>query len=253
MVTLSIAGFDPSGGAGILNDIKTFSSIGSYGAAVITALTVQNTKRVSKILSLPPDFISEQIDIILEELPIKYCKTGMLYTKDIVKVVSKKIKEYNLKAVVDPVMVSESGYSLSESSIIKALKKHLLPRASLVTPNKFEAEKLSGISINNINDAKKAAKKIGEFCDVVITGGDLAGKNIVYIDGKIKIIKSKLIESENTHGTGCTFSAAVAAYLDRGNSKIKSIKDACKFTKNAILHGKWKTLNQFWMMHDILR
>ncbi|MBC7119158.1 MAG: bifunctional hydroxymethylpyrimidine kinase/phosphomethylpyrimidine kinase [Methanobacteriaceae archaeon] len=247
MIALTIAGFDPSAGAGILNDVKTFSALKVYGAAAITALTAQNPIRVASIHPLPPSFIEEQIDLIMEYLPIEYAKTGMLYSEDIIKTVTRKIREYKLKTVTDPVMIAESGSPLAIKGTIKALKKYLLKESILVTPNLQEAEALSNTRIKTIKDAEKAAKKIGRKCNVIITGGHLKGKNI-FFDGKIKIFEEKLIKSKNTHGSGCSFSAAIVAYLTRGFSLEESIKMATRFVKEAIRHGKWGTPNQFWKL-----
>jgi len=247
MIALTIAGFDPSAGAGILNDVKTFSALKVYGAAAITALTVQNPIRVASIHPLPPSFIEEQIDLIMEYLPIEYAKTGMLYSEDIIKTVTRKIREYELKTVIDPVMIAESGSPLAVKGTIKAFKKYLLRESILVTPNLQEAEALSNTRIKTIKDAEKAAKKIGRKCNVIITGGHLKGKNI-FFDGKIKTFEEKLIKSKNTHGSGCSFSAAIVAYLTRGFSLEESIKMATRFVKEAIRHGKWGTPNQFWKL-----
>jgi len=247
MIALTIAGFDPSAGAGILNDVKTFSALKVYGAAAITALTAQNPNRVAGIHPLPPSFIEEQIDLIMEYLPIEYAKTGMLYSKDIIKTVTRKIREYKLKTVTDPVMMAESGSPLAMEGMIKAFKKYLLKESILVTPNLQEAEALSNMSIKTIEDAERAARKIGRTCNVVITGGHLEGKNI-FFDGEIKIFKEKLIKSSNTHGSGCSFSAAIVAHLTRGYSLEESIKMAARFVKEAIRHGNWGTLNQFWRL-----
>ena len=239
MLALSIAGFDPSGGAGILNDIKTFSALGLYGTSAITALTAQNVKKVAGIYPIEPQFVAEQIDLILDDLPLEYGKTGMLYSKEIIKVVARKIKEYNLKIVVDPVMVAGSGGSLSKEGMASAIKKYLLKEAILVTPNVFEAELLSGIKINNQDDAIEAAIEIGKTCDVVVTGGHLDGNNIlyqesIYHDG-IKVIEGELIESNNTHGSGCSFSAATVSYLVKGLDMDMAIKKADIFVKKSIL------------------
>lgn len=245
MIAISIAGFDPSGGAGILSDLKTFSALDVYGTCVITALTAQNVQRVSGIRPIESDFVEEQIDLILEDLPVIYGKTGMLYSKEIIHSVSKKISEYDLKMVVDPVMVAGSGDSLSQEGLASAMKKYLLKEALIVTPNVFEAELLSGLSIKNKDDAIEAAEKIGEVCNVVVTGGHLNGDNILF-NGQISVMEGELIESNNTHGSGCSFSAAVASYMSKGEKMEDSIKKADIFVKESIKHGHWGTLNQFW-------
>jgi hydroxymethylpyrimidine/phosphomethylpyrimidine kinase len=245
MIAISIAGFDPSGGAGILSDLKTFSALDVYGTGVITALTAQNVQRVSGIRPIESDFVEEQIDLILEDLPVIYGKTGMLYSKEIISSVSKKISEYDLKMVVDPVMVAGSGGSLSQEGMASAIKKYLLKEALIVTPNVFEAELLSGLSIENKDDAIEAAEKIGELCNVVVTGGHLNGDNILF-NGQISVMEGELIESNNTHGSGCSFSAAMAAYMSKGEKMENSIKKADIFVKESIRNGHWGTLNQFW-------
>lgn len=248
MIAMTIAGFDPSGGAGILNDIKTFSSFGVYGTAVITALTAQNTERVTGIHPVVTNFIEKQIDTILEKEKIQYAKTGMLYSDEIIKCVSKKAEEHHLKIVVDPVMVAGSGGFLSKKDIARSLKNNLLPIAYLTTPNIHEASKISGISIETMDDAIKAALKIGKLCNVVVTGGHLEGKDILF-DGSIKVIEGELIESKNTHGSGCTYSSAIVASLVNGDNLLNAVKKAGEFTKESIKHGLKGTLNQLYKCH----
>lgn len=244
MMAMTIAGFDPSGGAGILNDIKTFHALGIYGTAVITALTAQNPSRVEAIEPVSTNFIEKQMDTVLEDYSIKYAKTGMLYSTENVKVVSEKVVFHELNIVVDPVMVAGSGGSLSIEGYAESLKKYLLPQAMLVTPNIMEAEQLSGIKIHNKDDAVKAAIKIGKICNVVVTGGHLNGSN-VFFDGSVKVIEGKLVESKNIHGTGCTYSAAVTAGLVKGFGMLESIEMAVEFVKESVVNGDWGTLNQF--------
>ena len=162
MMAMTIGGYDPSGGAGILNDIKTFHALNVYGTAVITVLTAQNSKRVEDIELVSTDFIQKQLETVLEDIPIKYAKTGMLYSSENVKVVSEKIVEHDLKVVVDPVMVAGCGSLLSVDGYAESIKKYLLPNAVLTTPNINEAEQLSGIKINCTDDAIDAAIKIGK-------------------------------------------------------------------------------------------
>ncbi len=244
MIAMTMAGFDPSGGAGILNDIKTFHAFGVYGTAILTVLTAQNSKRVEDIRLVSTDFIEKQIETVLEDLPVKFAKTGMLYTSENVKLISNKVAEHNLGLVVDPVMVAGSGDLLSVEGYAESVKKYLLPNAVLTTPNITEAEQLSGIKIHNIDDAVDAAIEIGKICNVVVTGGHLDGKNILF-NGSIKIIEGEIIESENTHGTGCSYSAAITASLARGFKLLQSIEIAGKFVKESVIKGEWGTLNQF--------
>lgn len=244
MIAMTIAGFDPSGGAGILSDIKTFSALGIYGTAVITALTAQNVDEVRGIHPVHPDFIEKQIDAVFDQEKILYAKTGMLYSPEIIRCVSRKIDSYGLKVVVDPVMISGSGGFLSKKDLVISLKKDLLPIAELTTPNIHEAQEISGIMIETMEDAVKASEKIGKLCDVVVTGGHLEGKDVLF-DGSIKVIEGELIESENTHGSGCTYSSAVVASLVKGFELENAVKFAAEFTRESIKYGVKGTLNQF--------
>ncbi|MBP2045094.1 bifunctional hydroxymethylpyrimidine kinase/phosphomethylpyrimidine kinase [Methanobacterium aggregans] len=249
-IAMTIAGFDPSGGAGILNDIKTFESLGVYGTAVITALTAQNVHDVAGLLPVDTEFIEKQMDTVLEGEDIGYAKTGMLYSPEIVKTIASKVQEYKLKLVVDPVMVAGSGGSLSKKDFAESLKKDLLPLAVLTTPNIHEAEILSGMKIENEEDAVEAALEIGKYCDkVVVTGGHLKGSDIFY-NSSIQVFEGELLESDNTHGSGCTYSSAVTAMLSKGWDTGSSIKFAGKFVKESIRHGSRGTLNQMWKFED---
>ena len=245
MIAMSIAGFDPSGGAGILNDIKTFSAYGVYGTAVITALTAQNINKVEGVQPVDAHFIEKQIDTVLEQEKIEFAKTGMLYSDEIIKTVAKKVTEHDLKVVVDPVMIAGSGGHLSQQDFVRSLKKYLLPVAALTTPNIHEAQEISGVKIETTEDSIEAALKIGETCNVVVTGGHLEGTDI-FFDGSIKVIKGELVESNNTHGTGCTYSSAIVASLVNGDNMETAVKKAGRFVKESIKHGDMGTLNQFW-------
>ena len=245
MIGLTIAGFDPSGGAGILTDIKTLHSFNIHPTSIITTLTAQNPKKVYSIKPLDIDFINEQFESIFKEYTINYAKTGLLYSKNIVKLITEKTIEHNLKLVVDPVLVASSGDSLSKDKLIKYLKKYLIPISYITTPNKYEAEKLSGIKIKTKEDTIKAAEKIGENTNVLITGGHLNGCNTLF-DGKIKHFNQKLLDTENLHGSGCTLSAAILANLIKYDKKYnleKIIQESLDFTYNAIKNGRYKTLN----------
>lgn len=245
MNALTVAGFDPSGGAGIISDIKTFHALNVYGKAVITALTAQNVRKVYDILPVETEFIGKQIDAVLEVDKPSYTKTGMLYSPEIIEIVTGKIMEYNLEVVVDPVITAGSGDILAAEGYVAALKKKLLPLAFLTTPNISEAQSISGVTIENEEDAIKAAIKIGKHCNVVVTGGHLNG-NDLYYDGNLVVYEGELIESANTHGSGCTYSAAITAYLVKGYSLKVAVEKAGIFTKKSIKHGVRGTLNQFW-------
>ena len=245
MIGLTIAGFDPSGGAGILTDVKTLHSYNIHPIAAITTLTAQSPKKVYGIQAVETEFIEKQIDSAIKEYNVKYAKTGLLYSKDIIKLVAEKTQEHKLKLIVDPVMIASSGDSLSKNKTSHYLKKYLLPYSFITTPNIHEAEQLSNTKINTIEDAKKATNKISNYCNVIITGGHLNGNNIINFNVNIEILKTPLIKTENLHGTGCTFSAALLANLIKNENKdlIENIKNALKFTYNSIKNGRYGTLN----------
>ncbi|MDR3063334.1 MAG: hydroxymethylpyrimidine/phosphomethylpyrimidine kinase, partial [Methanobrevibacter sp.] len=185
MIGLTIAGFDPSGGAGVLRDIQTFRDLNIHPTAVVTSLTAQNPNKFFSTYPIDEKYIEEQIDSIFEEYSIQYGKTGMLYNGKIVKIAHKKLKEYGIKYVVDPVIVSSSGGALSDETFIKSLKKNFLNDSILTTPNIKEAEDLSSIKINSVDEAIEASKIISKHTNVLITGGHLNGVNVLNIDGKI--------------------------------------------------------------------
>ena len=240
MIVMSIAGVDPSGGAGVFADLKTFQAIGVYGCGIVTALTAQNPFKFFSTQPISPEYIEEEIDSVLDSYEIEFIKTGMLYSPDIIKLVSKKIKEYDLKAVVDPVMVATSGGDLTKEDIAIALNKYLLPKAILTTPNIAEAEKLTNFEIKTKEDAIKATKKIK--CDNIITGGHLDGINTINIDNNITIKKQELIKTENLHGTGCNLSSAIVAYLAKGNELENSILKSLDYVYEGIKNGNYGTL-----------
>lgn len=242
MIVMSIAGVDPSGGAGIFADIKTFQALGVYGTGIVTALTAQNPQKMYSLKAIETSYVEEQIDAILDTYNVEYIKTGMLYSTDIIKSVSKKIREYNLKAVVDPVMVATSGGELAKNDLSQNLLKYLLPKAILTTPNVSEAEKLTNIKITNEEEAKKACEKLGKTCNNIITGGHLNGINTINIDGSTSIFKQKLLKTDNLHGSGCNFSAAIVSYLSQKNDLKTSILKASDYTYESIKNGKYETL-----------
>lgn len=240
MIVMSIAGVDPSAGAGIFADLKTFQAIGVYGTGIVTALTAQNPYKFFSTQPIAPTYIEEQIDSVMDSYDVEFIKTGMLYSPEIIKLVSLKIKEYDLKAVVDPVMVATSGGDLTKEDLADALNKYLLPHSILTTPNISEAEKLSGIKINNQEDAIEASKNIK--CNCLITGGHLDGINTINIDGKTTVKKQELIETDNLHGTGCNLSAAIVAYLANENDLYTSIINALNYVYEGIENGNYGTL-----------
>ena len=240
MIVMSIAGVDPSAGAGIYADLKTFQAIGVYGTGVVTALTAQNPYKFFSTNPVSEEYIEEQIDSVMDAYEVEFIKTGMLYSPEIIKLVSKKIKEYDLKAVVDPVMVATSGGDLTKEDLADAMKRYLLPNSLLTTPNVSEAEKLSGIEINNKDDAVKATELID--CNCFVTGGHLDGYNVINIDSEITIKKQELIETDNLHGSGCNLSSAITAYLAKENSLKDSCLKAMDYVYDGIENGNYGTL-----------
>ena len=237
---MSIAGVDPSAGAGVFADLKTFQAIGVYGTGIVTALTAQNPYKFFSTQPVEKEYISEQIDSVLDAYEVEYIKTGMLYSPEIIKLVSEKIRDYDLKAVVDPVMVATSGGDLTKEDLADALNRYLLPKSVLTTPNISEAEKLTGFKIHSKEDAIRASEKI--ICDSLITGGHLDGINTINIDGEVSIVRQELIDTDNLHGTGCNLSAAITAYLAENNDLNTSILKALDYVYEGIKNGNYGTL-----------
>ena len=241
-IALSIAGSDPSGGAGIQADLKAFTNLGLHGVTAITCITSQNTQRVKKIHKLPVEVIENQIDAILEDMRPDTVKTGMLYDEEIVNMIAEKIKKYRMKTVVDPVMVATSGDALSKNDFVKALKNKLIPIAYMVTPNIQEANALTGRKIDDINDVKKACKEIQELGPnyVLIKGGHLKGKNAedVLFDGKdFTVFSLPRIPDRLAHGSGCTLSALIAGFLALEEKPAEAVRKAKHVLWNMIEEG----------------
>jgi len=239
---LTIAGSDSGGGAGIQADLKAITLLGGYGMSVITALTAQNTVGVQGIHEIPARFVGRQIDSVLSDIGADAIKTGMLANKEIVRIVSKKIRQYQVRmVVVDPVTVSKSGVFLLRRDARDALINELIPLAWVVTPNLMEASALIGLKVNSLEGMKKAAHLIYKLGakHVVVKGGHLKGMPVdVLYDGNIfNEIEGPRIESKNTHGTGCTFASAVATLLARGDDVSEAVRKAKAFITMAIESG----------------
>lgn len=253
---MTIAGSDSGGCAGIQADLKTFSALGVFGTSVITSVTAQNTLGVNNVFNLPLNIISDQVDAVIKDIGADAVKTGMLATAEIISVVSKKIKEYNIKnLIVDPVMVSTSGHVLLEESALNTLKKELLPLARVITPNMKEAEVLSGQQVKTLEDMKNASRIIYEMGanNVVVKGGHLINEAVdVHYDGhNFNYILVQRIDTKNTHGTGCTFASAVAAYIAKGynvkNSTVRAKIYLNGALRNSINIGQGAgPVNHFW-------
>ena len=239
---LSIAGSDCSGGAGIQADLKTMLANGVYGMSVITSLTAQNTTGVRSIENVSPDFLKDQIDSVFEDIAPDAVKTGMIPSKELVEVIAERMKFYGVKnLVVDPVMVATSGADLSNSGSVKALKEKLIPLSAVVTPNVPEAEVLSGMKITSKNDMIEAAKKINSECgcSVLIKGGHSEGNSddILFHDDEVFVFGMEKIDNENTHGTGCTLSSAIACNLAKGMDVPQAVTRAKEYITEAISAG----------------
>jgi len=227
-IALTIAGSDSSGGAGIQADLKTFMALRVYGMSVITAVTAQNTLGVQAVHELPPEFVAQQLDSVMDDIGCDACKTGMLATEEIIEAVAAGVKRHGIeRLVVDPVMVSQSGYPLIRHDAQAALVETLAPLALVITPNISEAEVLAQMPIDEPEDIQRAAHIIADLGPeyVVIKGGHRAGAAIdIIFDGEDFIeLEAARIETPNTHGTGCTFSAAITAELARGESVLDAI------------------------------
>ncbi|MBS3782094.1 MAG: bifunctional hydroxymethylpyrimidine kinase/phosphomethylpyrimidine kinase, partial [Candidatus Thermoplasmatota archaeon] len=239
-VAMTIAGSDSGGGAGIEADLKTFAAFDVYGTAAITSVTAQNTKEVRAVHDIPAEIVSEQIDAVLEDISVNSVKTGMLSNSKIIGTVAQKIDEYELKVVVDPVMVTKAGDQLIKDEAVEKYIDGMVSRSLIITPNIREGEKLTGIEIKNIDDMKDTAKKLHSMGaeNVVVKAGE-AGEKVVdiFFDGKeFKEIYGEKFTSHK-HGTGCTFSSAIAANLAKGNSIKESVETGERFIDDAIKNG----------------
>jgi hydroxymethylpyrimidine/phosphomethylpyrimidine kinase len=238
-IALTIAGSDSGGGAGIQADLKTFAALGVYGTSAVTAVTAQNTRDVTAITELSPEMVAAQIDAVVSDIGVDAAKTGMLSSKDLIEIVAEEVHKHHIKKlVVDPVMVAKSGAALLEESAVDALLENLLPFALVVTPNWPEAEKLVGHKIQDDEEARDACRKIAMMGPkvVVLKGGHREGKAVdLVFDGKTYTrLSAERVQTTSTHGTGCTFSAAIAAGLAKGLEPLAAIRAAKKYVTSAI-------------------
>ena len=240
-VALTIAGFDPSGGAGVVADIKTFTSFGCFAAAAVTSLTFQNTAGVFGVANQSAETVRRQVLPVVEDLRVKGLKTGMLPTREIISEVARLVRVTSLgetSPVVDPVVRSTSGHDLIDDDALDALKRELLPLARLATPNVPEAERITGMKITNEEGMRRAAvlmRGMGARA-VLVKGGHLAGDALDLLDdgGRVQLFRAPRIETDSTHGTGCTLAAATAACLARGLSLVEAVDAAKRFVTAAI-------------------
>lgn len=241
---LTIAGSDSGGGAGIQADLKTFQELDAYGMSVLTAITAQNTLGVHGVYPLDAEAVKAQLDAVLSDIGVDAVKTGMLFDAEIIYTVANTLQQFQVKnLVIDPVMVAKGGQALLKDEAVNALRKALLPLATVVTPNIPEAVKLSGMEkIETLQEMEQAARMIHEMGPryVVVKGGHLKDKestDLVFDGESFTYLPADRIDTKHTHGTGCTFSAAIAAGLAKGDKVLDAIKTAKSFITCAIQHA----------------
>jgi hydroxymethylpyrimidine/phosphomethylpyrimidine kinase len=237
-VALTIAGSDPSGGAGIQADLKTFHQFGVYGEAVITLLTVQNSKRVDRVEFLSPDLVVSQVRAVVEDIPPNAAKTGALGDRWIVEALAELFASYTFPLVLDPVMISKHGAPLVSDEAREAIRRRLIPLAALVTPNLHEAAALSGIEVKNVKAMREAAQRIAGLGarGVLVKGGHLKtdATDVLLCDGEWYEFPAPRLETRHTHGTGCTYSAAITSELAKGTTLPSAVARAKTFIWEAI-------------------
>lgn len=239
---LTIAGSDCSGGAGIQADLKTFSALGTFGMSVIVSVVAENTSRVLAIQDVTPDMIEKQIDAVFEDIEVDAVKIGMLSSPACMEAVAGKLKQYRPeKVVIDPVMYAKNGCPLMQPESIDTLIRRVLPLADVLTPNIPEAEKLADMEIRSQEDMEKAAEKIQTLgCRaVVVKGGHADGDavDVLSAGGQLFYYRTPRIDTKNTHGTGCTFSSAIAAQLGKGLDVPAAVGAAKEYVTAAIAHA----------------
>jgi hydroxymethylpyrimidine/phosphomethylpyrimidine kinase len=244
-IALTIAGSDSGGGAGIQADLKTFAALGVHGTSVVTCLTAQNPKGVLGVQAVTPAMVRQQLEALFAELPPAGCKTGMLYSAEIIRVVAEFFDRKNRPPlIVDPVMVATSGACLLKPAAMKAVCDRLLPLSTLVTPNLGEAQLLLSMKIRDEEGLRDAARLIvARFgCAALVKGGHLRGTREavdIFNDGKTELLlAAPFVRGVSTHGTGCTYSAAIAAHCARGLALVKAVQQAKKFITQAIVGSR---------------
>ncbi len=242
---LTIAGSDSGGGAGIQADLKTFSALGCYGMTVITALTAQNTKGVTGIHAVPPSFATKQLEAVFSDIGADAVKIGMLYSAELIETVADELVKHGARNIVlDPVMVAQSGDRLLRDDAVEALKTHLMPLADVVTPNLPEAAVFLGRNENEDLDPRISVRELARFGSraVLVKGGhgnDRDSKDLLYLAQADRLVelKAERIDTRNNHGTGCTLSSAIAAYLAKGADMETAVKKAKQYITGAIRAG----------------
>lgn len=235
---LTIAGSDPSGGAGLQADLKMFHVCGVYGMSAVTLLTVQNTQGVQAVEMVPAALIAQQVEAVLHDIPPQAIKTGALGSRENIEKVAGLASRFECPFVVDPVMISKHGHSLLDESAVDALKMELFDQATLITPNLHEAAALTGLQVNTRNALQDAAFALAALGPehVLIKASQLEGGgcDLLYSDGQLHWFDSPRIETTNLHGTGCVYSAAITAFLARGSSVLEAVEQAKPLITRAI-------------------
>lgn len=255
-IALTIAGSDPSGGAGLQADLKTFHRFGVYGEAVVTLITAQNTRGVTRVETLRPALVAEQIQAVLEDLPPNAAKTGALGSREVLQEVARQAARFRFPLVVDPVAVSKHGAVLLDEGAVHSLVEDLLPHAFLLTPNLDEAEVLTGLKVRDVDAMVRAGEALLSMGarNVLVKGGHLLGSTAVDIllshRSPARLFRAKRIDTPHTHGSGCTYSAAITALLAQGRALEDAVGEAKKFVTRAIrtapqLGGGHGPLNHF--------
>lgn len=238
---LTIAGSDPSGGAGLQADLKTFHQHGVYGMAAVTLLTVQNTVGVSEVVVMDPKLIVRQIEAVVSDIPPAAAKTGALGSAEALEAVAEAAARFDFPLVVDPVTVSKHGHPLLDDDAVAALRETLLPKAFIVTPNIHEAAKLTGLPVRSPEAMEQAAHVLHELgaTHVVVKGGALEGEptDVLLCDGSIQRLPGARVKDRGTHGSGCVFAAAITARLAHGQSVEEAVTGAKRFVADAIANA----------------
>jgi len=244
-VALTIAGSDSGGGAGIQTDLRTFAFHCVHGTSAITCVTAQNTVGVMRVDAMSPEAVIAQIQAVVEDIGVQSAKTGMLFNQEIIAAVAKQVSVFKIPhLVVDPVMVSRTGAQLLDNQAVETLCQMLIPQAEIITPNRYEAQILSGLEISSLEDMQAAAqiiyKKLGP-ASVLVKGGGMSGKYRgvdIWFDGeRLEILTTKIVDTKNTHGTGCTLSAAIAANLALGQDLWQAVQQAKEYVTTALTYS----------------
>ncbi|MEJ1933022.1 bifunctional hydroxymethylpyrimidine kinase/phosphomethylpyrimidine kinase [Nostoc sp. NIES-2111] len=244
-VALTIAGSDSGGGAGVQADLRTFAFHCVHGTSAITCVTAQNTLGVARVDAMSPEAVAAQIQAVVEDIGVQAAKTGMLLNQEIIATVAQQVEALGIEnLVVDPVMVSRTGAQLIDEDAVKTLRQQLIPLAAIITPNKYEAQILSGFPINSLDDMRAAAQFIHRNLKVkavLVKGGGMQGNARgvdIWFDGQnLETLTTQQVDTKNTHGTGCTLSAAIAANLAKGQDLRQAVKQAKQYVTTALTYS----------------